>query len=141
MRHDALGAPHVSTDTVCTLPDHRCYDKRRWQHVTSSEASVLVRPQALRRWNESTPFFRAVFWVLLYPLFPAYHRTYGPHYFLIGLFRTAKCMCTMGQAVAAQPGIGHTCRRNSGAQAPVCPCPTIPLSGGATRWLLSPRHP
>src|SRR6267143_6256234 len=90
MRHDALGAPHVSTDTVCTLPDHRCYDKRRWQHVTSSEASVLFRPQALRRWNESTPFFRAVFSVLLYPLFPAYHRTYGPHDFLIGLFRGLK---------------------------------------------------
>jgi len=50
-RQDTFGAPHVATDMVCTLSDHRYHDKRRWQHVTSSAATVLVRPQALLRWH------------------------------------------------------------------------------------------
>ncbi len=46
-RHDALGAPNISTDAVCTLPDHQGHDKMLCKHVTSSEDPVLVRPHAL----------------------------------------------------------------------------------------------
>ncbi len=45
-----------------------------------------------------------------------------PVHYMIVVFRTAQCMGTMGQAVAAQHGIGHTCSRNSGAQDTVYPC-------------------
>ena len=86
-RQNSLGAPYVATDTVCTLPDHRCHDKRRWQRVTSSEATLLVRPQALLRWHTATLLFRTVFWVLPYPLLSAYHRPYKPNHPSIGLFR------------------------------------------------------
>src|SRR5262249_47881765 len=89
-RQDALGAPSVATDTVCTLPDHRYHDKRRWQHVTSSEATLLVRPQALLRWHAATLLFRPVFWALPYPLLSAYHGPYKPNPPSIGLFRGGK---------------------------------------------------
>src|SRR5262247_1056093 len=86
-RQNSLGAPSVATDTVCTLPDHRCHDKRRWQRVTSSEATLLVRPQALLRWHTATLLFRPVFWALPYPLLSAFHRPYKPNHPSIGLFR------------------------------------------------------
>src|SRR5215510_7053822 len=89
-RQNSLGAPSVATDTVCTLLYHRCHDKRRWQHVTSSEATLLVRPQALLRWHAATLLFRPVFWGLPYPLLSAYHRPYKPNHPSIGLFRTLK---------------------------------------------------
>src|SRR5215475_6960001 len=89
-RQNSLGAPYVATDTVCTLPDHRCHDKRRWQRVTSSEATLLVRPQALLRWHTATLLFRRVFWALPYPLLSAFHRPYKPNHPSIGLFRTPK---------------------------------------------------
>src|SRR5262249_30591332 len=74
------------------LPDHRCHDKRRWQYVTSSAATVLDRPQALLRWHAATPLFRRVYWTLPYPLLSAYHRPYKPNYPSIGLFRGGKCL-------------------------------------------------
>jgi len=40
-RHDALCAPNISTDAVCTLPDHQCHDKMLCKHVTSSEDPAL----------------------------------------------------------------------------------------------------
>src|SRR6516225_6453644 len=86
-RQDALGRTlrrdrHGLHPTV-----HRCHDKRRWQHVTSSAATVLVRPQALLRWHAATLLFRPVFWALPYPLLSAYHRPYKPNHPSIGLFR------------------------------------------------------
>src|SRR5215813_4605798 len=89
-RQDAFGAPHVATDTVCTLSDHRYHDKRRWQQVTTSAATVRVRPQALLRWHATTPLFRRVLWALLYPLLSTYYRPYKPNHPSIGLFRTPK---------------------------------------------------
>jgi hypothetical protein len=75
--HHALCAPNISTDAVCTLPNHRCRDKmlcthRRLQRTPCSEATTL---------------FRAVFWSLPYPFFTAPHLMYSPNHSPEGLFR------------------------------------------------------
>ena len=67
---------------------------------------MIPTPRCRR--DEVPPLFRAMFWVVPHPFFPAYHRTHSPHQSPIGRFRVLNWVGIMGHAVAAQRGIRHT---------------------------------
>jgi hypothetical protein len=49
---------------------------------------MIPTPRCMR--DEVPPLFRAMFWVVPHPFFPAYHCTHSPNQSPIGLFRPLK---------------------------------------------------